>query len=92
MNTEDRKTYNKKYYAEKKADIKIKLCALEECALCGRKVKHQFMNRHQATGICKRNRDNHFIGDIINMKAEIENLKAKIIENNNKKDDILPEA
>ena len=90
MNTEERKEYNKKYYAEKKDDIKMKMNVKEQCPLCKRYVKHQFMNRHQSTGICKRGRDNCFIGDIINLKAEIEILKQR----NNivyKKDELLRE-
>ena len=51
-------------------------------------VKHQFMNRHQATTICNRSRANCFIGDLINIKAELELLKQR---NNivDKKDELL---
>ena len=48
----------------------------EQCGLCDRRVKHQFMHIHQLTTICKGGRDNCFsIGDLINIKAEIKKLK-----------------
>lgn len=54
------KDYNKKYYATNKQRIKEMLCKKETCPLCGRKnLNHQNMPKHQAKGICERNRPKH---------------------------------
>lgn len=56
MNSEQRKEYNKKYYAEKKVIILGGMLKQEQCEFCNRYVAHQNMFKHQLSGICKRKR------------------------------------
>ena len=55
----------------------------DQCELCGRTVRHQYMSSHQKSKICLKNRDKCFIMDLISMKKEIENLKANIMNHDN---------
>jgi len=82
---EERKTYNQNYYKLKKQQILDQQGHIEECCLCGRKVRHQYINVHQNSKICLKNRDNKILSDIMQIKKELENIKSKIIE----KDELL---
>ena len=53
MDKDKRKEYNKKYYSQKKDEIKAKLFVKEECVNCGRKVNHQNFKKHQTSKLCK---------------------------------------
>ncbi len=57
MNSEQRKEYNKKYYAEKKDEIKKKLFTKESCELCGRMVVHQHIWKHRKSAYCQSRAD-----------------------------------
>lgn len=54
MNSEERKEYNKKYYASKKAQILEKACTKVQCQFCQRFVIQNGLARHQETPICNR--------------------------------------
>lgn len=50
--SDSKKESNKKYYAQKKAQIAEKLYKKEECSRCGRVVSHQNINKHQKSRLC----------------------------------------
>jgi hypothetical protein len=54
MDSDKRKEYNKKYYADNKATICGKLTEKEACDICGKMVNHQHVNRHQKSKACLR--------------------------------------
>ena len=56
MSKELAKEYNKKYYSKNKERISAMLCNKETCPLCGRKVNHQSIPRHQESKLCKSRR------------------------------------
>lgn len=57
MDSEQRREYNKKYYAAKKDEIKKKLFTKEPCELCGRMVVHQHIWKHRESAYCKSRAD-----------------------------------
>lgn len=54
MTPEERKEYNKKYYASNKVKIIDKACTKVECIFCKRSVIQNSLARHQESDICKR--------------------------------------
>jgi hypothetical protein len=79
MNSDQRKEYNKKYYAEKKATILNKLATKVECPLCKRQVAHQNLKSHQAKNICKGRRAES--SEIKRLEEQIKKLSC-LIESN----------
>lgn len=56
MTPEERKEYNREYYAKNSVKTNAKLYAKETCQHCGRAVSHQNMFKHMKTELCKRRR------------------------------------
>lgn len=54
MTPEERKEYNKKYYAENKDKLLEKATAKVACECCGRTVNYNNIIKHQNSSICKR--------------------------------------
>jgi hypothetical protein len=52
MDNEERRQYNKEYYAKNKKEILTKLFTKEECELCGRMVSHQNIFKHRTSSYC----------------------------------------
>ena len=46
--------YHRQYYKENREDILKKLSTPTMCDLCGKEVRHQFMQKHLRTNICKK--------------------------------------
>jgi hypothetical protein len=78
---EKRKEYNRKYYAEKKHLIHEKLYTIVPCNLCGMEVQYQYLPRHQKTKIC-RNHQPIYCSELVELRREIEKLKANNITDN----------
>ena len=79
MDSDKRKEYNKKYYADNKATICGKLAEKEACIICGKEVNHQNITRHQMTKKC--------IGKAKQLAAKedsVENLKKQVEDVQNK--------
>ena len=70
------KDYNKQYYAKNKDEIKAKLFTKEVCSNCSKLISHQNMKQHQSRGVC---RSKVYKNDILEMKKEIDILKALVI-------------
>ena len=76
MDTESRKNYNKKYYAENKTKICAQLFEKEKCLLCDKFISHQNMKKHMTSKLCKsrasRKQSN------IDITAELESIKKEL--------------
>lgn len=67
------KEYRKQYYQQNKKAILSKLYKKVECEICGRKVNHQQLKRHQKLPICRPKQN-----EIDELKAQIRSLAKKI--------------
>jgi hypothetical protein len=81
MNSEERREYNKKYYAEKKETILKKLFTKEPCELCGRMVTHQHIWKHRKSAYCQ---SRALLGDKVKL-----DLLVEYISRQNKEKEIL---
>ena len=80
MDIEERRAYNKDYYAKNKKEILGKLFTKEECELCGRMVSHQNILKHRTSSYCISRRKND---DMKLMKEKILQLERKLAETDN---------
>jgi hypothetical protein len=76
----DRKEYNKKYYADKKAEICKKLFVKVECQLCSRSVTHQNLPKHMKSSYCKLRQERNkpkldILNELEQIKQELQDLK-----------------
>lgn len=67
------KEYRKQYYQQNKKAILSKLYKKVECEICGRKVNHQQLKRHQKLPICRPKQN-----ETDELKEQIESLRKKI--------------
>ena len=63
MNSEERKNYNKTYYAINKAKILKIACEKVECEFCKRTVIKNNIQKHKASKLCK-NTEKQLIDDL----------------------------
>jgi hypothetical protein len=61
MLPEERKQYNKQYYAENKERILCDLCTKVQCELCGRTVIKNNINKHYTTQLCMKTQERNEI-------------------------------
>ena len=73
MNQQERKEYNKEYYAKNKTKIIELISKKEPCKLCGKVITHQKMKKHQRSAYCMDKQD-----DLVEMKKQIEQLTEKM--------------
>ena len=57
MDKEQRKLYNKTYYANNKVTILRDLCSKVQCELCGRTVIKNNIKKHYETELCLRTQE-----------------------------------
>jgi hypothetical protein len=57
MNQDQRRLYNKSYYATNKDKILNDLCSKVECELCGRTVIKNNIKKHYDTELCARTQE-----------------------------------
>ena len=79
MNTEQRKEYNKKYYADNKQRIVDLMLKKLECPHCKHPISHSNLNRHQTSPICLRRRSK-IPTDIETLKEQVEKLIIEVQE------------
>jgi hypothetical protein len=56
MDKDQRKEYNKIYYANNKERIISDLCTKVECSFCGRSIIKNNLLKHEKSAICQRHR------------------------------------
>jgi hypothetical protein len=70
MNKDERKEYNKTYYAKNRESILDKHYKKKDsCELCGRIVSHANLNKHYMSALCARR---------VNKKQELELRKRQL--------------
>lgn len=89
MNSEERKVYNKKYYAEHKTKLNQQWNNKVKCSKCLRMVSQNYMNTHEDSEICKRKCMKHVQSLIILQNILNKNPAVKIGESNNNIENIL---
>jgi hypothetical protein len=82
MTNEERKEYNKKYYAENKERIAEMLLTKQECPHCKKFITKGNMQCHMKSKLCTKRRGllNQQVNvDITDLQKQIEELKLMII-------------
>jgi hypothetical protein len=80
LSNEERKEYNKKYYAENKQRIAEMLLTKEECPHCKKLITKGNLRCHMKSSICARRKEKHnqqFNNDLTDLKQQIEALTLK---------------
>jgi hypothetical protein len=88
MTNDKKQKYNTEYYAKNRKAILSKVLKKVDCDNCGRSVNHQNLSKHQKTALCKKNarikadidRAEIPVDNYNNLKAEIAELKAIVID------------